>query len=130
MNKEYVFHCNGCKNQTKTILLSFRIMKQVKKCMNVHLLVCIGGQGVMSMLYTQGYIVMSVMSLMIVTETHIAKTVTLKTQNMVNTYIQKKRGINMGKMKEYYLEQQMYCEHKNTEYIPREDDVNVQEALM
>jgi len=36
----------------------------------------------------------------------------------------------MGKMKEYYLEQQMYCEHKNTEYIPREDDVNVQENLI
>lgn len=36
----------------------------------------------------------------------------------------------MGKMKEYYLEQQMYCEHDNTEYIPREDDVNVHEALM
>ena len=36
----------------------------------------------------------------------------------------------MGKVKEYYLEQQMYCEHKNTEYIPREDDVNVQENLI
>ena len=36
----------------------------------------------------------------------------------------------MGKMKQYYEDLKQYCEHSNTEYIQKEDDVNVHESIM
>ena len=48
-----------------------------------------------AMVYLQGYIVMSAITLMIVTDTHIVKIVTNICWNMVNIFGQKKRGVNM-----------------------------------
>ncbi len=36
----------------------------------------------------------------------------------------------MSKIYDHHIDRQKYCEHKNTEYIPCEDDTNVSEQLI
>ena len=107
----------------------------------------------MHMEYSQEYIVMIVITLMIVIDTHIRKQAMLTNWNIMNISGQKKRGINMTKYEHCDLETlegiekaerlvrdgwiitnstpfsltMIECEHDNTEYIPYESDTNVQE---